>query len=90
MSAGHNTHDEELILIYIITEHNYATLYVVKKLANICTKYCTHKNITHQLIQWGHVAYDVSILGTILISHFHMKFCWIQSSTEENSQSEKK
>lgn len=36
------------------------------------------------------MAYDVSVLGTILISHFHMMFYWIQSSTEENSQSEKK
>jgi hypothetical protein len=30
MFAKHNTHDEELILIYIITEHNYTTLHAVK------------------------------------------------------------
>ena len=89
MFAEHNTHYENFIIIYI-TEHNNCTLHVVKKQHMDVQISHKQKYSTHQLIQWGHAAYDVSVLGTILISHFHMKFYWIQSSTEENSQSEKK
>jgi hypothetical protein len=68
----------------------YSNIRVVAYDANLSKKKILYLQncSTHQLIQSGHVAYDVSVLGTIWIPHFRMKFYWIRSSTKENNPSE--
>jgi len=76
------TRFEEFALICTILEH---TQLWSPKYSHVRSKYIYS---THQLIPWGRVAYDVLILGTILIPHFRTMFYWIQSSTEGNNPSE--